>query len=598
MGFDAWLTLAVTIAVVAALALDRYPPALIMGGGVVTLFVTNVINDDQMLAGFGSDAPIIVAALYVLAHAAEVTGAFDAITDRALGKRPPEAEERPGQHRLQLARILLPSALVSAFIANTPLVGMLAPRIMAWCRRTGRRPSRYLMPLSYAVIFGGCITVLGTSTNLVVAGLLEDAGMPRLELFDITSVGLPVAIIGTFAIVLLSPLLLKERETPSEDLGENLREFTVEMLVPTISPLIGKTVTEAGLRNLEGVFLVEIERDLRAMSPVGPNEILQDGDRLVFAGNVGRILDLERVAGLVSAQERHFAKVQGDRTFVEAVVGSSSPLVGRTLKQTGFRKRYDAGVVAIHRAGSRVPGKLGEAKIEVGDVLLILASPDFVERWRETSDFLLLSRLDGVSPVRRSKAWIVRLLTLFVIGAAASGILDLLQVSLVAALVVVASGTLSPEEARRALDLDVILLMALSFGLGLAMESSGLADRIGEIVVTIFEGFGDIGILAGILVATMLMTELLSNNAAAILMFPIAMSTAQQSGLDPTPFAIVILFGATLSFLTPIGYQANTLVWGMGGYRYKDFTKLGAPLTLITSIAVVIGVAWAYPLRP
>jgi di/tricarboxylate transporter len=598
MSFEAWLTLAVTVLVVATLATDRFQPAVVMGVGVVTLFIAGVIGEDEMLAGFGSDAPITVAALYILAHAAEVTGAFDVLTDRTLGQRRAEDEERSGPHRLQLARFLFPAMGVSAFIANTPLVAMTAPRVMAWCRRSGRSPSRYLMPLSYAIIFGGCITVLGTSTNLVVAGLLEDASMPKLDLFDITAIGLPVAILGTAAIVLIAPLVLKVRETPGEDLGENMREFTVEMLVPAGSPLAGKTIADAGLRNLEGVFLVEIERAHRVLSPVPPTEALVEGDRLVFAGNVGRVLDLERINGLVSAQERHFARVRGGRTFAEAVIGEGSPLVGRTVKQTGFRSRYDAAVVAIHRSGARVPGKLGDERLGVGDVLLLLADHGFVDRWRDTNDFLLVAPLDGTRPVRRERAWLVRLLTLFVIAAAAVGALDLLQVSLVAALAVVATGTLSTNEARHAVDLNVILLMALSFGLGLAMETSGLADEIARILVTVFDNFGDIGILAGILVTTMLMTELLSNNAAAVLMFPIAVATATRAGLDPRPFAVAILFGASLSFLTPIGYQANTLVWGMGGYRYKDFTRLGAPLTLLTAVAVVAGIAIVMPLRP
>lgn len=589
--------MAVALGVIGLLATDRFSPALIMGGGLTVLFVAGVIDEDQALGGFASDAPITVAALYILAHAVEVTGAFDGITDRALGARKVADEQTRSAQRRQLARVAFPSATASAFIANTPLVGMLAPRVVAWCRRTGRSPSRYLMPLSYAVIFGGCVTLIGTSTNLVVSDLLADAGMSSLDMFEITPIGLPVAIIGVALIVLLAPRLLPKRETPVEDLGENLREFTVEMLVASASPLAGMTVEDAGLRNLEGVYLIEIERNERVLAPVAPFLVLQEGDRLVFAGNVGRILDLERIQGLVSAQERHFSAVQGDRQFHEAVVAEGSPLVGRTVKQAGFRGRYGAAVVAIHRAGARVPGKLGEVRIQPGDVLLVLASSDFAQRWRDAQDFLLVATLGEGQPLRREKARIVQLCAVGLVIAAGTGFMDLLQVSLIIALVLVATRCLTTTEARHAIDLEVILLMATSFGLGIALAETGVADKVAAVIVAVSDSFGDIGILAGILIATMLMTELLSNNAAAVLMFPIALATAERTGMQPRPLAIAILFGATLSFLTPIGYQTNTMIWGMGGYRYRDFSRLGAPLTVMTLIALVAGISIVMPLR-
>lgn len=597
MDFHAWVTVGVALGVVALLASDRFSPALIMGGGLTVLLLTGVLDEKQALGGFSSDAPITVAALYILAHAVEVTGAFDRVTDRAFGSRKAADEIGIGAQRRQLSRVAFPAMTASAFLANTPLVGMLAPRVVAWCRRTGRSPSRYLMPLSYAVIFGGCITLIGTSTNLVVSDLLTDAGMPPLDVFEITPIGLPVALIGVALIVLLAPLLLPRRETPVEDLGENLREFTVEMLVAPSSPLAGTTVEDAGLRNLEGVYLIEIERHGRVVAPVAPFLVLQEGDRLVFAGNVGRVLDLERIQGLTSAQERHFSAVGGDRQFHEAVVAEGSPLVGRTVKQSNFRGRYGAAVVAIHRAGSRVPGKLGEVRLLPGDVLLILAGGDFAHRWRDAQDFLLVATLGENRPLRREKARIVQVLALGLVVAAGTGFMDLLQVSLVVAVTLIATRCLTTTEARNAIDLEVILLMASSFGLGIALQQTGVADKVAALIVAVSDGFGDVGILAGILIATMLMTELLSNNAAAVLMFPIALATAERTGMQPRPLAIAILFGATLSFLTPIGYQTNTMIWGMGGYRYRDFSRLGAPITLVTLATLVAGISLTSALR-
>jgi di/tricarboxylate transporter len=594
---DAWLTLVVTVGTIVLLALDRFPPALVMGGAVTALLVTGVINEDGALAGFSNEAPVTVAALYILAGAAEITGALDGLTTRALGS---DAGPDPStkHYRSRLGRVLFPSMAASSFIANTPLVAMLAPRVLGWCERTGRSASRYLMPLSYAVIFGGCITLVGTSTNLVVSGLLRDAGRRPLDVFEITPVGLPIALIGVALIVMLAPRLLPLRSSPNESLGA-MREFTVEMTVTHGSPLAGRTVAEAGLRNLQGVYLIEIERDGHAIAPVAPEYALEDGDRLTFAGNVTRVLDLQRLPGLSSAEERHFTSVGKslERRFFETVVGENSPLVGRTLKEAAFRSRYSGAVIAIHRSGQRIQGKLGEVRLRTGDVLLLIADEAFWYRWTDHPDFLVVTPLFGRAPHRKEKAWIVRLLTVAMIAVAATGLLSLLQASLLVAMGLVVLGVITPGEAKRAVDIDVILLMATSFGLGIAMADSGLAEDIAHLIVRTFRPLGDIGILGGVLIATMIMTELLSNNAAAVLMFPIAMATATTAGLAFRPFAIAILFGATLSFLTPIGYQANTLVWGMGGYRYRDFSRLGAPLTIATLIAVVLLVPVFFPLR-
>lgn len=597
MSADAWLTLAVSVVTVVLLATDRFPPALVMGGAVTLLFVAGVIDEKGALVGFSNSAPITVAALYVLAGAAEATGALEQVIERALG---PSAspEEGPAARRRQLTRVAYPAMAVSAFIANTPLVSMLAPRVMAWARRTGRPAARYLMPLSYAVIFGGCITVIGTSTNLVVSGLLKESGQEGLELFEITVPGLVTALVGVTLVVLLAPRLLPDRAAPSEDLDEQARQFTVEMTV-TGSPLAGSTVAGAGLRNLEGVFLVEVERQGVTISPVGPHEVLSLGDRLTFAGHVSRIVDLQRMRGLASAEERHFSVVANhpDRQFYEVVVGGASALVGTTLKDVGFRGRYGAAVLAIYRSGAAVDAKLGDVRLRAGDVLLVLGGPEFRHRWRERGDFAVVAPLDGGRPIRREKARIVEILTVGLVVLAGTGLLDLLQASLVVAVFLVASKVITPAQARQSVDLEVILLMATSFGLGTAIERSGLAEHLARLVVDVFQPMGDLGVLAGILVATMLMTELLSNNAAAVLMFPIAMAAAGQAGLQTRPFAVVILFGATLSFLTPIGYQTNTLVWSMGGYRYGDFARLGAPLTLATVVTVLVLVPLAFPLR-
>ncbi len=448
-------------------------------------------------------------------------------------------------------------------------------------------------------MFGGVITVIGTSTNLTVSGLLSEDGQDPLGLFEITAVGLPTAIVGVTLLVLLAPRLLPNRVAPSEDLAASSREFIVEMEVFPGSALVGRSVADAGLRNLQGVYMVEIERDGRAIAPVRPDVVLVEGDRLVFAGNAGRVVDLQAMTGLRPAAEQHFAAA-GDamgRRFYEAVVGNGSPLEGTTLKDVDFRSRYGAAVFAIHRSGERVLGKLGEVRIRGGDVMLLVAERGFDRRWRDANDFLVVSPLDGAVPLRRNKARIVELATLALVLVAGLGLLDVTKTALVVALGLVALRVIRPDEARRSIDMNIIVLIAASFGIGAAVSESGLAIEIADLFLGAFGGWGDVGILAGVLIATMIATELLSNNAAAVLMFPIAMATAEKADLEPRSLAIAILMGASLSFLTPVGYQTNTMVFSMGGYKFRDFARLGFPLTIASAAMSILLIPLVFGLK-
>jgi len=595
LSAEAWFTLAVVVVTIAVLITERVSPSIAILAATVVLFVTGVINQEQAFAGFSNDAPITVAALYVLAGATETTGALQGLTDRVLGGRR-TADERRSERR-DLTRVVVPGAVGSAFIANTPLVSMVAPRIVSWSRRTGRNASRFLMPFSYAAVFGGVITVIGTSTNVTVSGLLQDAGKEPLSMFEITPVGLPVALIGAALLIALTPLLLPRRESAAEA-DAAVREYTIDMVVQPGSALIGQTVAGAGLRALTGVYLVEIERTGVLIAPVRPEEPLVAGDLLTFAGNVERVLDLQKLPGLLPAEHHHITEATDSRapeTF-EVVVGDNSPLVGATLKEVDFRARYNAAVLAVHRSGERLSDKLGDVRLRAGDLLLVLADPDFGRRWRDRHDFLLVSAVEGGTPLRRNRARAVELITLALIVVAGTGLLDLLKASLLAALAVLAIGAITPAEARRSINFEIILMIAASFGLGAAMQESGLAAEIGQLLVDGFEWIGPVGVLAGVLLATMILTELLSNNAAAVLMFPIALATASEAGLHFRPFAIAILIAASCSFLTPIGYQTNLLVFGMGNYKFRDFTRLGAPLTLATIVVSLIVIPIAFPL--
>lgn len=595
MTLDAWLTLAVVATVVFLLATERASPAPVVLGAVAALLVLDVVTAEQALAGFSNPAPLTVAALYVLAGAAQATGVLQHLTSRFLLSVPPG---KKGDKRA-LRRILVPAAGASAFLNNTPIVAMVAPEVASWARRTGRSPSTYLMPVSFATILGGLLTLIGTSTTLVVSGLMGDVGLQPLGLFEIGKVGLPVAVAGVGFLFVFAPKILPERRSPHDDVTESVRQFTVEMVVAPAGNLEGRTVSAAGLRNLQGVFLVEIARNGQRVAPVAPEETLHGGDRLTFAGNVGRVLDLQRVSGLVSAEERHFS-IAGShlqRRVYECVIGEDSPLSGTTLKEIGFRARYGAAVLAVHRAGRRVGGKLGEVRFRPGDVMVVLGDRGFRRRWLDRHDFLVISSMNGETPPRKDKVPIVGVVALGLFVLAGTGVLDIFEAAVLAAFALVGLKVLSVSEARSAIDLNVIAVIAGSFGLGAAISASGLARAIARNVIDPLGSFGDLGLLLAILLATVALTELITNNAAAVLMFPIAIATAAAAGLDPRPFAVAVALGASASFLTPIGYQTNTMVYGMGGYRFSDFMRLGGAITVMTVVIGMLVIPLAWPLR-
>jgi di/tricarboxylate transporter len=500
-----------------------------------------------------------------------------------------------GHGRTTLARLLIPAAFASAFLNNTPIVAMLIPVVLAWCERHRASPSRYLMPLSFAVILGGVMTAIGTSTNLVVSGLMEAQGLAPMGLFEITPVGLPVALVGLVVLIIITKWLLPDRTPVGDRLEEDFREFIVTMEVVPNGPLAGKAVEDAGLRNLQGVFLVQIERAEEIIAPVGPETVLRANDRLAFVGRVDMVVDLQRMRGLASTEQHQLTHFDTSRhSFSEAVIGAMSPLVGRTIKEAEFRSRYQAAVVAIHRSGERINAKLGEVKLKVGDTLLLLADHGFSARWRDRSDFLLVAPLGGTPPGVTKKAWLVGLITLAVVVIAGAGFLPVLQAALIGVAVLVMTGLLTAGEARNAVDLDVIIVIAASFALGTAIEKSGLAAGLAQGIVSVFGSWGPTAVLVGVILATVVLTELVTNNAAAALMFPIGFAAAQQLGIDPRAFAIAIAISASNSFLTPIGYQTNTMVYGPGGYRFGDYIRLGLPLTvsMIIITAFAVSVRW------
>lgn len=589
MSLEAWITLAVVVAVLAVMVRNLVAPSAAMFGGMVVLLVTGIVDPTQALAGFSNPAPITVAALFVLARAVEKTGALTPVVRGALGK--------DTGSRSSLARMAAPTVAASAFLNNTPIVAMLMPQVTAWAEGRNRSPSHYLMPLSFAAILGGVVTVIGTSTNLVVSGLLDEAGLGALGFFEIAAVGLPVALVGSLVMVAMAPAVLPARRSVKSEVLDEGRRFVTHMIVESGGALDGKTVEAAGLRKLRAGFLATIERGAEPARPITPTTTLRGGDRLRFVGRADQIVDLQAIKGLASAEMDQVSDLDtAPERYFEAVVGPGSPLTGRTLRDVDFRRTYQAAVLAIHRSGHLVEAKLGGVPIHAGDTLILLADRGFAARWRDRGDFLLVAPMGGSPPMAGAKAIWVGLITLGIVVTASTGLIPILQASLIGAVAIVMLGILTPNEARSSVDLDVIVVIAAAFGVAAAVETSGLATTIASGIVALFEGFGPVGILAGVVVTTVVLTGLVSNNAAALLMFPIAVSTAVQAGLDPRGFAVAIAVAASADFLTPIGYQTNTMVYGPGGYRFGDYARLGAPLTAIVIVTILVAVPLSWPL--
>ncbi|MFC6286923.1 SLC13 family permease [Nocardioides sp. GCM10027113] len=581
MSLDAWVTLAVILAVLVLLVRGRTSPAVVVFGGAVAVLILGVVEADAAFSGFSNSAPITVAALYVVAAGIEKTGALTPVMQSTLGER--------GFYRRPLVRTLLPTAGASAFLNNTPIVAMLIPQVTTWAQRRGVAVSKLLMPVSFAAILGGLITVIGTSTNLVVSGQMGSLGLREIGFFEIGLLGLPIALVGLAAVIALGPRVLPDRRSVRTEMEEEGRRFAVEMIVEPGGPVDGKTVAEANLRHLSGIFLTSVDRGDTTIAPVRPETVLRGGNRLHFVGQVDRIVDLQEMRGLRSAELEHVLDLDDPSVrYFEVVVGSRSPLVGRTLRDVGFRSAYQAAVLGIHRSGHLVEGRLGTTTIRVGDTLVLVSDPGFKDRWRDRADFLVVAELEGTPPVATKKAWLPVGLLLGVVVLAATEVVPILEGALVAALVLVGARVLSPLEARRAIDIEVIVVIASAFGLAAAMAESGLADTIASGLVDAFGGMGDRGVLLGLVLATVVLTELITNNAAALLMLPIAVQAAGAAGLDPRGAAIAIAVAASASFLSPIGYQTNMMVYGPGGYRFGDYARLGWVLTVTVIGATVV----------
>ena len=580
------VALVVMVTIVVVLARELYAPAPTLLAGIVVLTILGVVPADEAFAGFSSPATLTIAGLFVVARALQVHGGLGALLSRLLGGR--------ARDRVLLGRLVAPVLLASSVIANTPLVATLAPMVRTWSERNGRAPSTFLMPLSFAAILGGVVTTIGTSTTLVVSGIVADLGFRGFGFFEVLPLGLPIAVVGGLLVVLLAPTVLPDRRSSYAQVASHERDYTFRLQVEADGPLDGHTVTDSGLRNLAQVYLAGLRRGDLELTPLAPTTVLQAGDVLTFVGRVDQVLEVSSRTGLVHADETQATLLDGDgHGLVEAVIGSNSPLANRTPKEMSFRGHYGAAIVAIHRQGERIDAKLGEVRLAAGDALLLMTDGDFEERWRPSRDFAVVVPLETSDATPSRYRPLVGAVTVAMIVAAAVGV-PILSAVLAACLVLVGSRAIRFWDARGSLDLDVLLIVAAAIGLGGAISSSGLAGVVGDGIEAIAMSGGTALALLAVLVGTLVLTELVTNVAAAALMVPIALDVADRVGADPRGWAVGVAVMASSSFLTPIGYQTNTIVYGLGGYRFSDYWRLGLPLTglALGAAMVLVPAVW------
>ncbi|MCH8503461.1 MAG: SLC13 family permease [Ectothiorhodospiraceae bacterium] len=589
MAWEAWLTVIVVLGVLGTLTFSRAAPDMVFLGAVSLLMLTGVLAPAQAFGGLANQGLLTVAVLYVVVAGLQETGGIQWIVQRVLG--------RPRSLAHAQVKLMAPVAGMSAFLNNTPVVAMLIPAVSEWSKKFGLSNSKLMIPLSYAAILGGTCTLIGTSTNLVVNGLIIDyTPSSGLSMFDLAWVGVPVAVAGLAFILLTTRWLLPDRR-PAMSQRRDPREYSVEMLVDKDGPLVGRTIEEAGLRHLSGMFLAEIDRNGAILPAVSPQEKLQAGDRLVFVGIVESVVELQKIRGVTPATDQVFKLDvhRSQRNLVEAAVSASSPMVGRSIRDGQFRSHYDAVVIAVARHGERIRQKVGDIVLRPGDTLLLEARPQFAEQQRNSRDFFLVSRIEeSVSP-RHEKAPFALGILVAMVALVTVGWFTMLEAALLAAAGMLATGCCSVSSVYRHIDWSVLMVIAAAFGLGVAMDQTGVAAATAQTVVGL-SGDHPWMNLAVIYLLTALFTAVITNNAAAVLMFPISYALAGDLGLDFMPFAIAVMLAASASFATPMGYQTNLMVFGPGGYRFADFLRIGLPLNLVTGIVavLVIPLVWGF----
>lgn len=592
-----FLTSAVLLGSLIAFVAEWLPVDLTAIAITTVLILLGLVTPEEGIAGFGNSATITVLFMFILSAGIAKTGVIQMVRDRLMVW----GGEHPTQQILVMGLLVGP---ITAFINNTAVVAVFLPIVEDWCKRRNLSPSKLLIPLSYATVLGGMITVIGTSTNILASGVSKSLGFGEFSLFQFTAVGLITFVVGLVYLALAAPQLLPARKAPIANLSDyGLKDYVTEVVIGPSSNLIGQTLKASEIQRKYDIDVLELIRgDSRFAQPLA-DKVLAVGDILLIRSGREDLLNLRDQRGLDIVPEIKFSQPlekelsTGEEQIAEVLILSNSRLVGATLKEMRFRQRYNATVLAIRRGQDLVRERLGKVPLRFGDLLLVQGPRDSLTGLQTTRELLVLAQREAEN-LRTDRAWLAIAIILAVIIAAALNWAPILVTALVGVLAMVITGCLKPGELYGAVRWDVIFLLAGLIPLGTAMENSGTTDWLASHLARIGGDVPGLVLLIIFYLATNLLTEILSNNATIVLMAPIAASVAQTLGLNPLAFIFVTTFAASNSYLTPIGYQTNTMVYGPGGYKFHDFLRVGLPLNVILTLLTPLLISWFYGLYP
>ncbi|MBN2715444.1 MAG: SLC13 family permease [Deltaproteobacteria bacterium] len=599
-----WLVFAVIIGVFAFFIRGRHPVELVALMGCAILLIAGTISPSQMLSSFSNPAPVTIGALFVLSAALDRTGII-ATVGSWFNKMARGSEKRA------LALLMMVGAPISAFVNNTPIVVILLPIVLAFCRQSGVKPSRLLIPLSFATILGGTCSMAGTSTNLLVDGISRSYDIEPFAIFAIAPLGVAFVLVGSLYLWLVAPLLLPKRDTLSTLIDPSLnRKYLLLAMVPAGSRLIGRPALAAIEGKPETMRILEVRRKGRVLKDSLQTLILEDGDQLLIRTGKSGVAQLRQFSGLKMGMDTpqdgdDLTPIeQQEAVILEGMIGPNSRLRGRTLKGISFRGNYSTIVLAVHREGRNILNFLDTLRLQFGDTLLVEGARDGIEKLKAERDFVALSEPAQREYQLNKRHMALTGLGLFVLMAVFDyqwvGLqtenLSITGAAIISALFVVATGCISPRQAYDAIDWRILFLIAGMLGIGKAMDTTGAALTLATVVSNAFSSMGPWVLLAVVYLLTNIMTEMISNNAVAVVMTPIAIQIAEAAEISPIPMIIAVMFGASASFTTPIGYQTNTYVFGAGGYLFRDFVKIGLPLNILLWITatLLIPVFWPF----
>ncbi|GEK14273.1 SLC13 family permease [Aliivibrio fischeri] len=574
MAWEQGFVLALLTLIIVSLLASKLKPSVIFAGSAFIAFMVGMIDLPSLAKNFTNSSLLTLVLLILSSCALEKTRLISWV-GRYI------SEGRLGS---VVGKLGLSTALLSSFTNNTAVVVSLIGAIK---RNQRHAPSRLLIPLSYAAILGGTLTLIGTSTNLIINSFVEDTGLPSLSFFAPTTIGLAVLFGGLLILIPLSYLLPQYDESHQDELP-----YFLEARVEGGSPLVGKSISENNLRALRKLFLAEVIRNGKTIPSVDPDMILLAGDRLLFCGDIESVTTLQEINGLTLFGQHHL----NGQNLLEVVVSQSASIRGKSIKSAQFRERFDAVVVAIRRGHERLEGGLGKIELQAGDTLILVPGKDFEQSKQQLKrEFVIISDLDSAAKLDGDKSALVLAGFAAVITAALLDVFPIIKGLSVYLLGMLALGIINLGEIRRRFPIDIVVIVGAALSIAQLMLSSGLSVQLGEMFIELFNGWGVMGALIAVYLITLVLTELITNNAAAALAFPIGYSMALGYGVDPMPFIMAVLFGASASFISPYGYQTNLLVFSVGNYTLLDYVKVGLPMSIIYSVLVLALIPYFFP---